>query len=300
VGSAPATTTPTAAMRKEYLTRRHGALNVLHLLATHALLIAWFWLGGAWLPLAAYIPLSLVACVIHQRAMSEWIHEGAHFNLVPSRKWNDRLTNALAGIWFALPVRVYRETHFAHHRKDAFFVPDDPDTAFLELHSRKAFWRAVLSDITGLTILRQFRRFEVNESRASERRVLAVAAVANLALIAVAYLVGRLEAPFIYYFCLATLYPLMNRLRTYVQHVTIQPSGSVVFAGSSASRTIDGGVLDRIFHTSRLLMNHHEHHVNPFLPYRALPQLVVQSDDRNRYSRSRWSILRAIYVGLPR
>jgi fatty acid desaturase len=300
VGSASTTTTPTAAMRHEYLTRLHGALNVLHLLATHALLIVWFWLGGRFLPVAAYIPLSLVACIIHQRAMSEWIHEGAHFNLVPNRRWNDRLTNALAGIWFALPVRVYRETHFAHHRKDAFFVPDDPDTAFLELHSRRAFRRALLSDITGLTILRQFRRFEVNESKASERRVLAVAAVANLALVVVAYLVGRLEAPLLYYVSLVTLYPLLNRLRTYGQHVTIEESGSVIFAGSDASRTIDAGLLDRILHTSPLLMNHHEHHLNPHLPYRALRRLVVPVEDRNRYAKSRWSVLKAIYVGLPR
>jgi fatty acid desaturase len=287
-------------MRREYLTRLHGTLNVMHLLATHALLIAWFWLGGRFLPFAAYVPLSLVACIIHQRAMSEWIHEGAHFNLVPNRKWNDRLTNALAGIWFALPVRVYRETHFAHHRKDAFFVPDDPDTAFLELHSRAAFWRAVLSDVTGLTILRQFRRFEANESKASERKVLAVAAVANLALVVVAYLVGRLEAPLLYYFSLVTLYPLLNRLRTYGQHVTIEESGSVVFAGSSASRTINAGILDRILHTSPLLMNHHEHHLNPHLPYRALRDLVVPTDDPNRYAKSRWRILRSIYAGLPR
>jgi fatty acid desaturase len=287
-------------MRHQYLTRRHGALNVLHLLATHVLLIAWFWLGGRFLPVAAYVPLSLVACIIHQRAMSEWIHEGAHFNLVPNRRWNDRLTNALAGIWFALPVRVYRETHFAHHRKDVFFVPDDPDTAFLELHSRGAFWRAILSDITGLTILRQFRRFEVNESRASERKVLAVAAVANLALIVVAYIFGRFEAPFLYYFSLVTLYPLLNRLRTYSQHVTIAASGSVVFAGSTASRTIDAGLLDRIIHTSRLLMNHHEHHLNPHLPYRALRHLVEPTEDRNRYAKSRWSVLRSMYAGLPR
>jgi fatty acid desaturase len=300
VASASTTTTPTAAMRHEYLTPLHGVLNVLHLLATHALLITWFWLGGWLLPFGAFVPLSLVACIIHQRAMSEWIHEGAHFNLVPNRRWNDRLTNALAGIWFALPVRVYRETHFAHHRKDAFFVPDDPDTAFLELHSRGAFWRAILSDITGLTILRQFRRFEVNESKASERRVLAVAAVANLVLIVVAYMVGRLAAPFLYYFCLVTLYPLLNRLRTYGQHVTIEPSGSVVFGGSSASRTIDAGLLDRIIHTSPLLMNHHEHHLNPHLPYRALRHLVVPTDDRNRYAKSRWSVLRSIHAGLPR
>jgi fatty acid desaturase len=300
VVSASTTTTPTAAMRHEYLTPLHGVLNVLHLLATHALLIAWFWLGGWFLPLAAYLPLSLVACIIHQRAMSEWIHEGAHFNFVPNRKWNDRLTNALAGIWFALPVRVYRETHFAHHRKDAFFVADDPDTAFLELHSRGAFWRAVLSDITGLTILRQFRRFEANETKASERRVLAVAAVANLALVALAYVVGRLEAPLLYYFSLVTLYPLLNRLRTYAQHVTIEASGSVVFAGSKASRTIDAGLFDRIVHTSPLLMNHHEHHLNPHLPYRALRHLVEPTEDRNRYAKSRWSVLQSIYVGLPR
>jgi fatty acid desaturase len=287
-------------MRHEYLTRVHGALNVLHLLATHALLVAWFWLGGRFLPFAAYIPLSLVACIIHQRAMSEWIHEGAHFNLVPNRRWNDRLANALVGIWFALPVRVYRESHFAHHRKAAFFVPDDPDTAFLELHSRRAFWRAVLSDMSGLTILRQFRRFEVNESKASERKVLAVAAVANLALLAVAYLVGRLEAPLLYYLSLVSLYPLLNRLRTYGQHVTIEPSGSVVFAGSSASRTIDGGLLDRIIHTSPLLMNHHEHHLNPHLPYRALRHLVEPTDDRNQYAKSTWGVLRSVYAGLPR
>jgi fatty acid desaturase len=300
VGSPSSTTTPTASMRREYLTPLHGALNVLHLLATHALLITWFWLGGWFLPLAAYIPLSLLACIIHQRAMSEWIHEGAHFNLVPNRRWNDRLTNALAGIWFALPVRVYRETHFAHHRKEAFFVPDDPDTAFLELHSRRAFWRAVLSDVAGLTILGQFRRFEVNESKASERRVLAVAAVANLALVAAAYLVGRLEAPLLYYFSLVTLYPLLNRLRTYGQHVTIEESGAVVFAGSNTSRTINGGILDRILHTSPLLMNHHEHHLNPHLPYRALRGLVVPTEDVNRYAKSRWRVLRSMYAGLPR
>jgi hypothetical protein len=150
-----------------------------------------------------------------------------------------------------------------------------------------------------VTILRRFRRFEADESSAIERRVFAVAAAANLALTAVASLVGKVEAPSIYYFCLATLYPLMNRLRTHVQHVTIEPSGSVVLAGSSASRTIDGGVLDRIPHMSRLLMNDHEHPVNPHLSYRALPRLVVPSDDRNRYARSRWGILCASYDGLP-
>jgi fatty acid desaturase len=273
---------------------------VLHLLATHVLLIAWFWLGGRFLPVAAYVPLSLVACIIHQRAMSEWIHEGAHFNLVPNRRWNDRLTNALAGNWFALPVRVYRETHFAHHRNDVSFVPDDPDTAFPELHSRRRVLARHSQRHHRIDDPSAVRRFEVNESRASERRVLAVAAVANFALIVVAYIFGRLEAPYLYYLSLVTLYPLLKRLRTYSQHVTIAASGSVVFAGSSASRTIDAGLLDRIIHTSRLLMNHHEHHLNPHLPYRALRHLVEPTEDRNRYATSRWSVLRSTYAGLPR
>ncbi len=284
--------------RREFLTPWHGALNVAHVLATHALLIGWFWLGYEFLSLAAYIALSLPVCLVHQRAMSEWIHEGAHLNLVPNRRWNDRLTDAMCGFWFVLPVRVYREIHFQHHRKPDFFVADDPDTVFLRIDSRRAFWLGVLRDLSGLTVLRQLGRF--NElAPTGERRRRALTVLGPVLVVGIAFALGRLDAALLYYFTLATLYPLLNRLRTYAQHATIDERTASRFEGSVASRTVDAGLMDRIVHTSPRLLYHHEHHLYPHLPYRALRHVLEPSDDPNRYSRSRWRTLRAIYRGLP-
>jgi fatty acid desaturase len=294
-------TSTTAAIpkRRDHLTPAHGVLNVLHVLATHALLILWFWLGYRYLPLAAYIPLTLPVCLVHQRAMSEWIHEGAHLNLVANRRWNDRLTDALCGFWFVLPVRVYREIHFQHHRKPDFFVADDPDTVFLTVESRRAFWLGVLRDLTGLTVLRQLGRF--NElAPAGERRRRALTILGPVIVVGVAFWLSRLDAALLYYFTLATLYPLLNRLRTYAQHVTIDERAGSQFVASETSRTVEAGLLDRIVHTSPRLLYHHEHHLYPHLPYRALRHILERSDDPNRYSRSRWGTLRSIYRGLPR
>jgi fatty acid desaturase len=291
----------TVPKRREFLTPWHGAVNVAHILATHALLLAWFWLGFRFLPLAISIAGSLPVCLVHQRAMSEWIHEGAHFNIVPSHRWNDRFTNLLAGMWFALPVRVYRAIHLQHHRRHDFFVTDDPDTVFLEVRSRREFWLGIVRDLTGLTILRQLGRFNESELVSPrERRATVFSAIAIVALFVVAIRIGRIDAALLYYGTLATLYPLLNRLRTYAQHVAIEASGESRFDGSGVSRTIDAGLLDRIVHTSPRLMYHHEHHQYPHLPYRALRQVSEPSDDDvNRYTRSRWHVLRAVYTGLP-
>jgi fatty acid desaturase len=85
----------------------------------------------------------------------------------------------------------------------------------------------------------------------------------------------------------------------YGQHVTLEASGASRFRDSATSRTIDGGRLDRIVHTSPRLMYHHEHHAYPHLPYRALRALVDPGADVNRYARKRWAVLRAAYKGLP-
>lgn len=285
VSKAPSVAIP---KRAQYLTRWHGVLNVTHVLVTHGVLIAWFWVVFPWLPLAASVPLSLLACLVHQRAMSEWIHEGAHLNLVPNRTWNDRLTDALAGVWFGLPVRTYRAIHLAHHRRDEFFVDDDPDTVFLEVSSRREFWLGVLRDLTGITILRQFARFRSDDpAMARHPRFLLVTALVHLAVLVLLFRVGRLDAALLYYVSLATLYPLLNRLRTYGQHATLDPARSNVIAGSGVSRTIDAGLIDRIVHTSPRLMFHHEHHRYPHLPYRALRGMVDPGAGVDRYTRRR-------------
>jgi hypothetical protein len=171
---------------------------------------------------------------------------------------------------------------------------------FLGIDSRRSFWRAVMSDVTGLTMIRQFLRFREKDLVSSgERRSRALAVVGPVAALAVAIFLGRLDAALIYYATLATPYPPLNRLRTYGQHVTVDKDGRSHFDGSGTSRTIDAGLIDRTLYTSPRPMYCYEH-VYPHLPYRGLKGLVVREIDFNRYTRSRWQVLRAIYRGLPR
>jgi fatty acid desaturase len=292
--------TDLAAMRRANLRPRDGAANVGLALLAHGALLAWFWLGYLYLPAVVYIPCSLFVCVVHQKAMSEWIHEGAHRNIVANPRANDVFGNALAGVWFMLPVDVYRASHFAHHRAAGFFTPDDPETTFLEVRSRRSFRRALLEDLTGVTMVRQYRRFRANQSAARGSFALRLAfAVVLLGVAALAFAIGRIDAVILYYGTLVTLYPMLNRLRTYGQHVALDRSAPATLAGSTVSRTIDAGWWDRLVWTSPRLLYHFEHHRYPFLPWRALPTVCEHADDENAYTRSRLGVLQAMYQGLP-
>jgi fatty acid desaturase len=283
--------------RRSFLSPRHGLLNVLHVLATHAGLIAC--LGfAATLYWVAYLPFVALVCLVHQRAMSEWIHEAGHWNLFADKRWNDRLGDALAGVWFGLPVASYRATHFVHHDRDGFFLAGDEDTVFLTVGTRRAFWWAVARDVTGLTAVRQYLRFRTGVRAPGSRGFVVFTAALHLTALAVLFHLGRLDAWVAYAGTLLLLYPLLNRLRTYGQHVTIGADGRAQFVGSPTSRTIDGGLIDRVVWTSARLLYHHEHHRHPHLPYRALRGVCSPSDDVNRYSTSRWAVLRSIYAGL--
>jgi fatty acid desaturase len=292
---------PLAQLRRDHLRPVHSVLNVAQLALADALLVAWFWLGHAYLPLVVYVPLSLVACVIHQRAMSEWIHEAAHYCLTRSRRWNDVLGNLLSGIWFALPVGVYRASHTAHHRADGFFTDDDPETVFLDVETRPEFRRAILRDLVGGTMVVQYRRFRAEQSKGGGGLGLRIVfALCLLGLVAAMIAIGRVDVIVLYYGSLVTLYPLLNRLRTYVQHARLDATGHVMVAGSEISRTTDCGLVDRVLWTSPRLLYHDEHHRYPYLPWRALVAMHEPSDDVNRYVTRRWPVLRAIYRALPR
>ena len=289
-----------AELRRAHLRGKHSALNVAHLVVTDTLLIAWFAIAYDRIPLGAYIPLSLVACVIHQRSMSEWIHEAAHYSLTGSRRGNDIVGNLLSGIWFALPVGVYRASHTAHHRADGFFTDDDPETVFLDVESRRAFRRAIIRDLVGGTMVIQYKRFRAEQSEGGGGLGLRLVFAACLVgLLAGMWWLGRLDVIVLYYGSLITLYPLLNRLRTYVQHARLDPDGTVIVAGSEVSRTTNCGLMDRILWTSPRLLFHDEHHQYPYLPWRALDALCEPSTDVNRYTTRRWVVLRAIYRGLP-
>ncbi len=292
-------TRPEMSPRADLLTQQDGIANVLQVIWCHASLCAWFCFGLVILPVEFFVPMSVFVSLVHQRAMSEWLHEGSHFNLIPNRPRNDAVTNALTGCWFGISVATYRRAHFPHHARREFFVTGDPDTNFLAVTSRRQLWSAVIRDLVGWTALQGFLRFDSNAvSGASRLPFLVLTAILHVALLIWLYSVGGLLAYAVYYGTLLTLYPLHNRLRVYGQHVTLVKDGASIFAHSETSRTIDAGRFDRLFWTSPRLLYHWEHHSHPHIPYRALAERCNRADDENRYSQRRWSLLRDLYRGI--
>jgi fatty acid desaturase len=289
-----------------------GAKNVASLLLAHlAIVVLWaIVLSAPWGHWLAW--LAPIACALHQKATSEWMHEAAHHNFVPSRAWNDRLIDALGCVLFFEDIQEHRRKHFRHHRGGGFFSGGDPDTAALAIRTRRDLLRGIAEDLCGVTALRAIAdKASHDEPPASAhggkraRRAVALSAVVYLALallLAVALPGPAWLAVPVYLATLVTLYPLLNRMRVYSQHVELTEDGRAVVVGSHASRTIrpDGlGLLDRCLVSSRVMMFHAEHHEHPALPFRQLEQLAVAHDDRNRHARSRAALLRQVFAGLP-
>jgi hypothetical protein len=124
-------------------------------------------------------------------------------------------------------------------------------------------------------------------------------ALCLLGLVVVMAIIGRLDVIVLYYGSLITLYPLLNRLRTYGQHARLNADGTATLAGSHISRTTDCGLVDRIVFTSPRLLYHDDHHRYPYLPWRALVAMDEPSDDVNHRTTHRLAMLRAVYRGLP-
>jgi fatty acid desaturase len=284
------------------LSAREGVLNLLRILLFHAGLAAWFVVLAPALAWPIMIPASILLCYIHQREISEWIHEAAHGNLIPSRTWNDRFANWLCGVFMLIPIGGYRLAHFSHHSVQRFFSPSDPDTALYALNSRRELWKAMLQDVIGWSAISAFLKILISrDGKKAARRSWTLPLMAVIQLIAFGglLLLGYWHAYFIYYGTLVTVYAfLLSRFRLYGQHAEVRSSGDAFLCESSASRTIDAGLFDRILFTSRVMMYHHEHHLHPSLPYRALHERFQPTDDLNRCSRSRWKIVRAVLRGL--
>jgi len=284
--------------RLDYMQASHGVMNVLRLVCTSLLLAAWFYWAPHYLEMWVYALLSLPLCIIHQRELSEWIHEAAHFNLVPDKTWNDRLTLVFAGFFFANDIKAHRFGHNQHHRQKQFFVENDPDTRLFRLTSKQAFLQEVLRDLSGITALKMFTTRTGERCPSPTPHFFIKLVLFQSALLGTLLWLGRVEVYVLYYFTLVTLYPLLNRLRLYGQHVELGPNGEVALI-SGVSRTIDAGLWDRLFFTSDVMMYHYEHHAYPDLPYRALVKMPKAEGDENAFSRRRLSLIRDIYRRLP-
>ena len=283
--------TTEVALRQQFLTWPYGLLNTFWLLAMHATLGVALWFAPP--------AVAVIVCVIHQRLLSEWFHEATHWNLLPDRRWNDRVADLLIGPFNGTRVQSNRPGHFQHHAAREYFVPEDPDTDKAAATTRRELRQGLLRDLTGQTALSAFFRAAgtptTGKTRGnSEWLWLGALALLHGAGFAATVAAGRWELYPLYFGSLLTLYPVANRVRLYAQHAEIARDGTVRLNGSTASRTCHAGLLEQVLLHGPMIMYHHEHHARPVLPYRALRGLALQSTarapDPNVTVRSGWQL----------
>lgn len=277
-------------------------------LSAHLGIIASAFLLFRFFPLWLAVLVFLPVCVVHQKYLSEWIHEAAHFNFVADRRWNDILINGLAGVFFGNSIAKHREGHMLHHRHKSFFHQADPDTCMMGVSTRSELIGEVLRDLCGYNAIRLFFFAPKIAGTKKEKFTVPVfllgVAVFHLTVFFLLWSIGAALPYLLYYVSLLTLYPLLNRIRLYGQHAMLEPSGLARLSESSASRTIDAGFMDRLLFTSRVMMFHYEHHMYPQLPYRALEAIWIDEKEKNQLenpnqaSHARYPILLAVYRGL--
>lgn len=133
----------------------------------YAMLLATAWLLLRFAPPG--VPAALPGAALAAVSFGYWmaylqlfLHEAAHFNLAPSRAWNDRLANALIGTWVGTSIADYRAIHWQHHRLHGE-TTDTERSYFSALDAR-----FLLEGLTGLSALRVilFRRERLQASPA--------------------------------------------------------------------------------------------------------------------------------------
>lgn len=292
-------------LRERHLRWHHGLANLCYVLGMHVALIAWLWSGRHFVAYPAFLALSVLGCLLHQRQLSEWFHEATHWNLVPARRWNDALADLLLGVFNGTRVRSNRPSHFRHHAATVFFTRDDPDTRGCAAATRGELLRGLLRDLAGVSALRAFLTAARGEDGAVPGARPGLAwfvwlAILHGAGLAATVFAGRADIYPLYFLTQLSLYPVANRFRLYAHHAEAVAGGGYVLNASPVSRNYHAGLIEQVLLHSPVIMYHRAHHQMPSLPYRGLRALARRDSDPNVFGESGLRLVAGIAGGLPR
>lgn len=243
----------------------------------------WFVIGAAfasalcWPHPALWIVAALLVAS-RQHALLIIMHDAAHYRLLPSRFWNDRISN-----WFlAWPLLVttegYRQNHLAHHR---YLNTDaDPDWVRKQGHSewefpktRWQFWRLLLRDLLGGGILDQLGaigNLSRDPSSQDRSRAALVERLAYYSLLAAGItLLGWWLPVLCLWFAPAfTVLPVILRIRSIAEHFGVEQQCEL-----DSSRNMHPALWERLTVAPHNVGFHLDHHLFPSVPFYHLPQL---------------------------
>ena len=239
-----------------------GALLVLH---------AWVVIAGAialcalW-PSVVTFAIGVLVVGARQLGLAILMHDAAHWRLAAHAKLND----VLARWGCAFPIgleglKPYRRRHHLHHRYTR--QADDPDLALAAPYpvAPGVFWRAIASDLVGVTFCRRV----VQELRTGEPGVRARWARwrgpvgANAVVFGALALSGQWPLYFaLWLLPLATWYQALTRIRDVAEHALASEDDDPL----RNTRTVHAGWLARALVAPYWMNYHLEHHLLVFVP----------------------------------
>lgn len=245
-----------------------GALYVLH--------PSW------WTYAAAFV---LMAGGQHGLALAT--HEFAHYSLWPGRRrLNDLVGGWLFGAPVGIPLAIFRQRHFEHHR--TFSTDDDPKTVYRHSIRGVKLLREVVRGLVGWEFVDHARLAGARHARgdAGTRPPSLIGALPALVIAQVILvLVWTLVAsPWLYVTLwllpLATLTQLLQTLRAIVEHRPLEElmgahAGSPYYGetGGPFVRSVRAAWWERLLVCKLNFGFHAEHHLWPQVSYQHLPEV---------------------------
>jgi fatty acid desaturase len=207
-----------------------------------------------------------------------FLHEAAHFNLWPERRWNDRLANLLIGVWVATDIREYRRIHWDHHR--FLGQPCDTERSYFSALG----WRFLLESLFLVSAIRvivfrrrkiQGRPAAVSPAAVSGNPMLAAAALAHALVLAACVWLGQIQLALVWLAGNLMVYPLFGALRQLLEHRDTAASAGVDYSTEphgKLTRSFKAGPFGSFFGGAGFRW-HDIHHFDPELSYTNLAQV---------------------------
>jgi fatty acid desaturase len=266
--------------RLRALVRRRPGRVVFDIVRSYALIVAAFallaFVQAPWVPLLAFLVIGS-----QQYALFILGHDGMHTNLIPNRRWNDRLATALLLAPLGTRVKSARVAHLTHHRYLGSAM--DPDR-HVHVASNKQTRSAFLLFLSGFATVGKalVRILPFGKSGAAPATgpvpgagslgarlpVFVAQAIVFLAI----WSVLPFWAYFVYW--MLPVYAMVfvaDEIRAFCEHA--QPVLPDEAADPRRLTTFEPNALERILFAPHNMCYHAEHHLWPFVPYYNLPKL---------------------------
>ena len=293
----------------KYLSHKDNVENIMMIFVLHLIFFLSAFLLVKNLQLIFSLPLFIILSLVHHKFLGEFIHEGSHYHLHKNKIINEYISNYLVGLFFFVSVGNYRKKHFKHHEFEKFFNSEDPETGPLKIQKKKEFWKNIFFDLIGFNGLlflfnytnqKARSRSSLTNSKFKIDRVFFVILFIQIVFFIISIVFDFFIFYITYYLTLGTLYHLQLRFRIICQHIYLNKKNKIQY-NVTTSRTIKGGILEKLFFTSDLTAYHDIHHRYPQYPFRKCKKMILQnsvSKDKNIFSTTRSDIIFNYYKSL--